>query len=178
MPEETGAADESLKKCQHMGAFSPSATMTCVKNGTFHNNVTVKILAVRCNGDAECANGEDEENCTLPFYILMGAILSGGILAIISSSLGSKSADTVILDDESSANIEVSESKEEEATNLILAQQADVEVRKSHSKKYYNLTMEETNHNIPEAVNVIKVSTTTSTKCSFKKGFLQNKKNK
>ena len=165
--EEPKAADESLKKCKDMGAFSSYATISCVKNGTFHNNVTVKILAVRCNGDAECANGEDEENCTLPFYILMGAILSGGILAIISSSLGSKSADTVILDDESSANIEVSESKEEEATNLILAQQADVEVRKTHSKKYYNLTMEETNNNIQEAVNVIKVRTTTSTKCSF-----------
>ena len=167
MPEETGAADESLKKCRVMGAFSPSATMTCVKNGTFHNNVTVEILAVRCNGDAECANGEDENGCTLSNYILMGAILSGGILAIISSTFGSKSADTVILDDESSANIEVSESKEEEATNLILAQQADVEVRKIHSKKYYNLTMEETNNNIQEAVNVIKVRTTTSTKCSF-----------
>ena len=169
MPEEPKAADESVTMCRKMGAFSPSATMSCVKKGTFHNNVTVKILAVRCNGNAECANGEDEENCTLPFYILMGAILSGGILAIISSSLGSKSADTVILDDESSANIEVSESKEEEATNLILAQQADVEVRKIHSKQYYNLTMEETNVNIPEAFNAIKVSTTTSTKCSFKK---------
>ena len=167
MPEEPNAEDESFETCRTMGAFSPYATMSCVKKGTFHNNVTVKILAVRCNGDPECANGEDEENCTLPFYILMGAILSGGILAIISSSLGSKSADTVILDDESSTNIEVSESKEEEATNLILAQQADVEVRKTHSKKYYNLTMEETNNNIQEAVNVIKVRTTTSTKCSF-----------
>ena len=154
--------------CRKMGAFSPSATERgrCDKNGTFFNDVKVEILAVRCNGVAECANGTDENGCELSFYVLMVAVLGGGILAIIVSSVSSKLSNLVILDTPSSTEIEVSESREEEAQNVILTQQADVEIRKSHSQQFYNLTLEQTNENVPETVNTIKLRST-STSCEF-----------
>ena len=152
--------------CRKMGAFSPYARERCDKNGTFFNNVTIEIFAVRCNGVAECANGTDENGCELSFYVLMVAVLGGGILAIIVSSVSSKLSNLVILDTPSSTEIEVSESREEEAQNVILTQQADVEIRKCHSQQFYNLTLEQTNENVPETVNTIKVRST-STSCEF-----------
>ena len=145
--------------CRKMGAFSPSATKRCYKKGSFFYDTKVEILAVRCNGVAECVNDADESKCELPFYVLMLAVLGGGILAIMISICSSKSSNLVILDTPSATEIEVSELKEEEAQNVILSQQTDVEIRKGHSQQFYKLTMEETNENVPETINTIKVST-------------------
>ena len=60
--------DEELSMCEAEGIFSPLATIDCIRIDTY--NIEVKTKAIKCDGKAECASHEDEENCSLPDYIL------------------------------------------------------------------------------------------------------------
>ena len=74
--------DESLEECLGREAFSDLATIECPKKDIY--NVTITIRAVPCDGNQECKNNEDEQNCSLPDYILLVPLVTiMTILAII-----------------------------------------------------------------------------------------------
>ena len=74
--------DEILEECLGRDAFSDLATIECPKKDIY--NVTITIRAVPCDGNYECENDEDEQNCSLPDYILIVTLVTiMSILAIL-----------------------------------------------------------------------------------------------
>ena len=74
--------DERLEECLRREAFSDLATIECPQKDIY--NVTITIRAVPCDGNYECQNNEDEQNCSLPDYILIVPLVTiMTILAII-----------------------------------------------------------------------------------------------
>lgn len=59
--------DENFTYCDSQNAFSPIATIRCKKKDVY--NVWTK--AVKCNNIIECVSEEDENECSLPGYVLI-----------------------------------------------------------------------------------------------------------
>ena len=76
IPHCPNAEDEDFEMCSKQGAFSPLATITCLRKNVYNVNITIN--AVKCDGIIECATGEDEEDCKPPnytYYIFGGTLL-------------------------------------------------------------------------------------------------------
>ena len=77
--------DEELEMCNDIGVFSDLATFECEKKDVY--NVTIMINAVLCDGNFECKDGKDENNCSLPDYVLIVSlvivIISFGIFGYV-----------------------------------------------------------------------------------------------
>ena len=73
-----------------MGVFSDLATIECPKKNIYNN--TIWIRAVPCDGNYECYNDQDEQNCSIPDFVsivILGTIMliSGfGALALWKST--------------------------------------------------------------------------------------------
>ena len=63
------AEDEDLDTCINANLFSELATIECLKADI--ENLEIKIRAVPCDGKRECKHGEDEDQCSLPDFILI-----------------------------------------------------------------------------------------------------------
>ena len=66
-----------METCIKRGVFSDLATLRCPKKNIY--NGTIWILAVPCDGNYECYNDQDEQNCSIPDYVsivILGVILS------------------------------------------------------------------------------------------------------
>ena len=155
--EKSDGSDENLALCIKKKAFPDHASVKCVKAGPFFNGIKINIMAVRCNGEEECADGKDEKDCSIPLWLSIIIVLAGGLIALIISRLYVKFARIGAKTEISDAAIEVGETKEEAEKNLIKLQQADATVRQEHSQKYFDLVMDETQDEA-ESINQIKVN--------------------
>ena len=79
-----------METCIKRGVFSDLATLRCPKKNIY--NGTIWILAVPCDGNYECYNDQDEQNCSIPDFVsivILGTIMliSGfGALALWKST--------------------------------------------------------------------------------------------
>ena len=70
--------DEDLETCIEKGTFSELATVACPKKNIY--NGTIWIKAVPCDGNYECKNDQDEQNCSMPDFV---PIVILGIIIIV-----------------------------------------------------------------------------------------------
>ena len=75
--------DESFEKCQ--SNETASHLVECIKKDIFNFNIS--ILAVKCNGEVECAFGEDEEPCSLPNEVSVIVLVSVTLICLLVSFL-------------------------------------------------------------------------------------------
>ena len=75
--------DEDVETCLERGSFSELATIECDKKNIY--NLTIRIWAVPCDGNYECAYDDDEKDCSLPDSIL---VITLGIIIVIFVILG------------------------------------------------------------------------------------------
>ena len=75
--------DEDLETCLERGEFSTLATFECDKKNVY--NITIRTMAVPCDGNYECAYDGDEKDCSLPDSILIKTL---GTIIIIFGILG------------------------------------------------------------------------------------------
>ena len=158
--EEPDASDddEDLDLCIKKKAFPAHATVQCQKAGPFFNGIIIHIMAVRCNGVKECANGIDEEDCGVPLLVSVICVLAGALVIVVIACVYVKFAKIDVKDKAFFDTIKVGETKQEAEQNLIIFQQGDASKRKEHSQRYLDLVMEENEQDEAESINQIKVS--------------------
>ncbi len=72
--------DEDFEVCKH--TYPEAATIKCLEADRGQYNIT--ILAIPCDGNVECKNGEDEVHCQMDdLWTLMGAITGYLVILIL-----------------------------------------------------------------------------------------------
>ena len=153
------AEDEDFQMCQNKSAFSPMATVKCLKRDIY--NLDITILATKCNGITECKYGEDEMNCSIPEeYVAFTGVIAFLIVILIGICLWNQTIKGELIEDINSNtmtknNFDKHHKSDEMKVHVFYCQgyKNMAEINRS----YFAYEMEKHNWNVNETYCCIKV---------------------